>query len=333
MKILIIRFSSIGDIVLTSPVIRIAKRQLGAEVHYITKSKFKSLLDKNPDIAKIYTIEKNIDEVLGELKAEAYDYIIDLHNSTRSVLLKWKLHRRSYTVNKKNIAKWLMVNLKKRYVVEHIVERYLATLKPLGGKNDGLGLDFYYEAPQDLLSSFGIDREYIVVSLGANHFTKRMPVDILKKILADLAAVPVVLIGGDDVLHDALALEKALTVKVYNLAGKINISQSAALMDSSMLVITGDTGMMHIAAALKKATFVLWGSTVPEFGMYPYYGDAEVFNRNYEVKDLPCSPCSKIGFGSCPKKHFACMMRQDTGRITQDLLDYVDNIKKMTSKY
>ena len=324
MKILIIRFSSIGDIVLTTPVVRVAKKHLGAQVHYITKAKYKVLLEENPAIDKIYTIEKNVDEVIKELKNENYDYIIDLHNSTRSILLKWKLKKPSFTVNKKNIEKWLMVNFKKKTVIPHIVERYLETLKPLGGKNDGLGLDFYYKTKRNPLEVFGIKKPYIAVSLGANHFTKRIPVSVLQKILSDIPEVAIVLTGGNDVSEDARKLENSLPGQVYNLAGKTTIPQSAAIIDSSMALVTGDTGMMHIAAALKKPVFLLWGSTVPQFGMYPYYGDTEVFNRQYGVDDLKCRPCSKIGFSKCPKGHFDCMMKQDIRKISSELRSFIE---------
>jgi len=318
LKILIIRFSSIGDIVLTSPVPRIAKRQLNAEVHYITKSAYTLLLDQNPYIDKIYSFEKNINEVVHQLKKEKYDYVIDLHNSLRSKILKYKLKIKSKVIDKRNWDKWRMVNLKKKMAIPHIVDRYIATLVRLGCENDGKGLDFFYEKDNDLFNRYSIPNQYLCISLGAKHFTKKIPAKLLLKILPQTDG-NIVLIGGKDVVKEAKEIEKSSNKKIVNLAGKLSISQSAQIIENSQKVLTSDTGMMHIAAALKKETIVLWGNTVPEFGMYPYYGDNPVKTTSFEVKELSCRPCSKIGFNKCPKEHFKCMHQQNVEEIVKHI--------------
>lgn len=314
MKLLIIRFSSIGDIILTSPVIRIAKQQLNAEVHYITKSQNKLLLAHNPYIDKIYSIDKNINEVLPELKKENYDYIIDLHNSLRSKILKSKLNVKSFSVNKKNWDKWLLVNLKKKLDIPHIVDRYVDTLKKLGGENDGKGLDFFYTKDNNLFKEYNIPQSYICISLGAKHFTKKIPADKIIELISK-SNMEFVLIGGKDVIEEAKKIVNSTHKSIINLVGKITIDQSAQIIESSDKILTSDTGMMHIAAALKKETIVIWGNTVPEFGMYPYYGNLDITTTNFEVKDLSCRPCSKIGFSKCPKAHFNCMNNQSVEDI------------------
>jgi len=306
LKILIIRFSSIGDIVLTSPIPRIVKEQLKAEVHFVTKTQFATLLEKSPYLDKIYSFQKNIDELIPQLKDEKYDYIIDLHNSLRSKILKSKLRIKSFSVDKKNWSKWLMVNFKKKITITHIVDRYIDTLKSLGVKNDGKGLDFYYSKDDNLFNKYKIPESYICISLGAKHFTKKIPPKLITEIISNLDN-NIVLIGGKDVKEELYLIEKSIKGRVINLVGKINIAQSAQIIENSQKVLTSDTGMMHIAAALKKETIVLWGNTVPEFGMYPYYGNHNTNSINFEVKDLRCRPCSKIGFGKCPKGHFKCM--------------------------
>jgi len=318
LKILIVRFSSIGDIVLTSPIPRIAKKQLKAEVHFITKSQFVNLINNNPNIDKVYSFEKNIDEVIPQLKEEKYDYIIDLHNSLRSKILKFKLGIKSLKVNKKNFDKWMMVNLKSKKQITHIVERYIQTLHSLGAKNDNKGLDFYYKTDNNLFKKFNIVEPYICISLGAKHFTKKIPVNILIDIL-NKTNTNIVLIGGNDVSNEATKIENKLNKKITNLVGKISIDQSAQIIDNSKAVLTSDTGMMHIAASLKKETIVLWGNTVPEFGMSPYYGEYNIKTKNFEVTNLSCRPCSKIGFKKCPKGHFNCMNKQNTEQIAMTL--------------
>ncbi len=318
MKLLIVRFSSIGDIVLTSPIPRIAKSQLGATVHYVTKAKFTSLLDKNPNIEKVYYFNQNINEIIPFLKEEKYDFVIDLHNNLRSNILISKLRIKAYRLDKKNWDKWLMVNFNKRIAISHIVDRYIDTIKPLGGKNDGKGLEFYYNIDTQFTSHFMVPAKYICISMGAKHFTKKIPIDLLIKIISNTEN-NIVLIGGKDVIEDAFKIENSIDKPIINLVGKISLQQSAQIIDNSQKVLTSDTGMMHIAAALKKETIVLWGNTVPEFGMYPYYGDINVKTTNFEVVGLRCRPCSKIGFNACPKEHFKCMNEQHLEEIINNL--------------
>jgi ADP-heptose:LPS heptosyltransferase len=100
---------------------------------------------------------------------------------------------------------------------------------------------------------------------------------------------------------------------VINLCGQLSLAQSASIVGQSARVFTHDTGLMHIAAALRKPIVSIWGSTVPAFGMYPFYPDGLDLNTTLEVKDLSCRPCSKIGYDKCPKGHFRCMVGQDFG--------------------
>ena len=148
-KILIIRFSSIGDIVLTTPVIRCAKAQLkGTEIHYVTKETFKSILAHNPNIDKLHTFKEDISEVYDQLKAENFDIVIDLHKNLRSLRLKQKLGVKSYSFNKINLQKFVAVNFKQinKLPDQHIVERYFDAIAPIGVTNDGKGLDHFITA-------------------------------------------------------------------------------------------------------------------------------------------------------------------------------------------
>jgi ADP-heptose:LPS heptosyltransferase len=176
-RILIIRFSSIGDIVLTSPVIRCLKLQLGAELHFLTKKSFGGILTANPYLDKIHTIEKKVGEVLPTLKALDFDYIIDLHNNIRSRQIRSQLSAQSFSFNKLNIKKWLLVNLKINRLPDiHIVDRYMKATESLGVKNDGKGLDYFIpeetNLPEELTS---IDLPFIAFAIGAAHATKRLP--------------------------------------------------------------------------------------------------------------------------------------------------------------
>lgn len=103
---------------------------------------------------------------------------------------------------------------------------------------------------------------------------------------------------------------------VLNFCGMCSIAQSALLIESSQLLITHDTGMMHVGAALRKPILSIWGNTIPDFGMYPFYPrDQNIPSQMFEVPNLSCRPCSKIGHKVCPKGHFKCMINQDIGQI------------------
>lgn len=323
-KILIIRFSSIGDIVLTTPVIRCIKNQIegDVELHYITKKVYLPLLAENPYLDKIYSIEKSTNEVIEELKAEQYDYIIDLHKNMRARRVKRKLKALSFTFDKLNIRKWLLVNFKWNKMPElHIVDRYLAAAKAFDINYDGEGLDYFL--PKNISSQIEFPNKvkngYTALVLGANHATKQIPENKLKSIL-EKSTENFVLIGGKDNAALGERLELIAPNRVWNTAGEMSLHQSAYLIKQANLVITPDTGMMHIAASFQKRILSLWGNTVPEFGMYPLLKKGnENQSAIFEVKDLSCRPCSKIGFNKCPKGHFNCMMLIDESEVIKKI--------------
>lgn len=324
MKILIIRFSSIGDIVLTSPVVRCLKQQLGAEVHYLTKKAFRQLLDPNPYIDKVYAIDKRVGEVLPELRRENYEVIIDLHKNLRSLQVKAGLWRvKSYSFNKLNWEKWLMVNFKINRLPDlHIVDRYLAAAGALGIVNDGKGLDYFIPPEEEIdIDAFlrehrpasfqsegkrAAGSDFIAFAIGAAHATKRLPREKLIRLCRGTSR-PVVLMGGPGDAEEGAAVARGAGGHVINACGRLKLHQSASIVRQSRQVITHDTGMMHIAAAFRKDIISVWGNTIPEFGMYPYYPRGMIRNQTMEVKGLPCRPCSKIGFQKCPEGHFRCM--------------------------
>ncbi|MGI6718051.1 MAG: glycosyltransferase family 9 protein [Bacteroidales bacterium] len=343
-KILIIRFSSIGDIVLTTPVIRCLYNQLNCEIHYLTKIQNVNILQPSNYIKKIYSYDgKNLNELIKSLKLERFDFICDLHNNIRSKKVTRRLKTDSKSVNKCNIKKWLYVNsLMKDLSIKHIVDRYLDTTSKFNIKNDGLGLDFFLNKEEKLPVEYDLvlnDKEYIVIAVGAQHFTKQIPNDKLISICNkdkeferlnnyiktnfndNLNSNPLkfVLIGGTQDIDKEKKIVEGVNNKedVINLTGKLSINGSALIMHNSKLVITGDTGMMHIAAALRKNIVVFWGNTVPEFGMYPYFPtNFNGFWVSAENKKIKCRPCSKIGYEKCKRKHFKCMNENELYRYS-----------------
>ena len=318
-KFLIIRFSSIGDIVLTSPVVRCLKQQMpDAEVHFITKQSFASILESNPYIDKVISIKKEVKEQADLLKKEGYDYIIDLHNNIRSLQIKRLVKAKSYTFDKINFAKWLIVNFKINKLPNvHIVDRYMATLRELGVKYDGQGLDYFIPEGQeiDIEERFPRAKDgFFAFAIGAAHATKRLPKEKIIEI-CQKAPLPIILLGGPSEQEEGAEISEKSGRHTINACGKVSLHGSASIVRQSKALITHDTGMMHIGAALKKEIVSIWGNTIPEFGMYPFFPEDTDKNHSIEVKNLPCRPCSKIGYNACPKKHFNCMQKQSSDKI------------------
>lgn len=309
-KFLVVRFSSIGDIVLTTPVVRCLKTQVeDAVVHYLVKEQYKSIIKDNPYIDKIYSLDSSFSKLVKRLRKEHYHYIIDLHKNLRTLELKTQLRILTFTFNKLNFKKWLLVNFKINRLPDiHIVDRYFKSVEAFDVRNDGKGLD-YFISKSDVIdinkSGAEMDDGYIAFAIGSRHFTKQLPIDKIIS-LCNKINYPVVLLGGKEDFEKAETIKNSASNKVINYCGKLSINQSASIVKEAKLVISHDTGLMHIAAAFKKKIISIWGNTVPEFGMYPYLPDRE--SRIIEVHGLSCRPCSKLGYKKCPKKHFKCMI-------------------------
>lgn len=307
-KFLILRFSSIGDIVLTTPVIRCLKQQIpDAEIHYFTKIQFRSLLEENPYVDKCWYLDDNLKPLLAELRREKFDYVIDLHRNIRTQRIKFVLGVKSFSFDKLNVQKWLLTQLKFNVMPPvHIVDRYLATVAPLGVINDKRGLDYFIHYRDEIEADWlppSHRAGFVAFAIGGQHATKRLPVPRLIELCRKIN-YPTILLGGKG---DAVAgeeIRKALSDRlIFNACGKCNLNQSASLVRQSVCVFTHDTGLMHIAAAFKKKVYSIWGNTTPLFGMYPYQTPHVILENNA----LSCRPCSKIGYEKCPKGHFKCM--------------------------
>ncbi|MDR2084728.1 MAG: glycosyltransferase family 9 protein [Bacteroidales bacterium] len=313
MKILLIRLSSIGDIVLTSPAIRCLARQTSHEIHYLTKDQNVSLVENDPNINKIITFKDNLKETIELLKSEKYDYVIDLHNNMRSFMIKLNLRLPSSSLKKLDFRKWLYVTFKINLLPDrHIVDRNIDTLIRFNIKNDNKGLDFYISEDTKLPDEIILPGKYMVFAVGTQHYTKTVPPEYIIRIIDKINDIyPVILIGGKKEIEAGEIITSSCN-NILNLVGKLNLQQSALLISNSEFVFAGDTGMMHISAALKKNLITLWGSTSPELGFFPYFPyDFAGVNHWMERKDLKCRPCSKFGKKRCPRKHFNCVKYTD----------------------
>ena len=324
MKILVVRFSSIGDIVLTFPVLRGIKEQLpNVELHFLTKASYKELITASKHIDKVHLLNGKLDELIPSLNAEHFDVIIDLHNNLRTRILSFKLGIKCYRFPKLNFQKWLLSQLKiDRLPKVHIVERYFEAVKKIGVtkdfKNNQIAIPEQHQL--SILKEFGFEEKtYLAVAIGAQFATKRMPESKLIEIL-EKVNLPIVLLGGkEDVKQAQILCQKLKHKSIKNACGNYSILQSASIVSQAKVVLSNDTGLMHIAACFSVPIISVWGNTIPELGMYPYKPEKEVKCTTFEVANLSCRPCSKIGYQSCPKKHFYCMMKQDTKSIAREI--------------
>ncbi len=327
-KILITRFSSIGDIVLCTPVIRALKLQKNWEIHFLTKTRYSALLRHNEYIDKLWSFDNEITEVSSQLKEESFDLVVDLHKNLRSKRLIALLGVRSISFDKLNVQKWFRVYTPFNFMPDkHLIDRYYEALNELSIVDDGLGMDFFHGHAPRFLENFGLKaNDYIVLCLGATYVTKRIPEHLISYIITHLEHKKIVLIGGKDV--ESVAERLVYNFKdVFNLVGSHDLLASAAIMDYASCVVSGDTGMMHIAAALKKPIVSIWGGTHHDLGMYPYYGSMhEDKNISIVNKEINCSPCSKIGKHQCPKGHFKCMIELDPQKVIKAIQQQLSTI-------
>lgn len=318
-KFLIIRFSSIGDIVLTSPVVRCLKTQFPeAEIHFLTKKRNADLLQANPYIDKIKVLSDSLSETIRDLKLENYHYVIDLHSNLRSLRVKLGLKAKSYSFNKLNIRKFILITMKINTMPNrHIVDRNMDTVQSFNVVNDGKGLDYFIPDADriivnDLPEKFR--NGYVALVLAGTYATKRMPAEKYRQLISG-SDLPFILLGGKSERTAAEVILSWNNGNVIDFTGKLRINQSASLVKNARLVVANDTGLMHIAAAFRKKILSVWGNTSPDLGMFPYL-PAEG-SEILEVNGLPCRPCSKLGYHECPKKHFRCMNDIPEERIVE----------------
>ena len=331
MRLLFIRFSSIGDIVFTTPAIRCAKQQIpGVEIHFLTKAAMKAVTEANPYIDHFHYFDKDLNATINHLKACKFDYIIDLHKNYRTYQIQKALGVPSFSYQKLSLQKFLLTKLHVNLLPErHIADRCVDVLSSLGVVNDGKGLDYFI--PKEIrLKSNALPESfasgYIALVIGASYATKKLPVASLQA-LCHKIPYPIVLIGGKEDQEEGAAVEAMNPIKIFNACGKFNLHESALLVKRSKTVISHDTGLLYIACAFHKKTVAIWGATSPALQVETYYPTAltEIENEMYFnaiVPNLSCQPCSNYGTKHCPQGHFACMKQQDLQSIADKAIAY-----------
>jgi heptosyltransferase-2 len=303
-NILIVRLSSMGDILLTTPLIRSIKKQTpNTQIDFVIKTEFFDVLKHNPYLNNIYKYSKHTsqkNELINSLKANRYEIVIDLQNNLRSREIIRHLDCKIQRFKKNSINKFLLVHFKinKLKDAHQIPVRYAETA---GVELDSEGLDFFTLNEPD--SKLMTNEKFIGLSPGAKHFTKRWPkeyfIELGKKL--ESAGYKVALFGGQDETEVTNVIANHLSIAL-NFCNE-NILQTAANMKMCKVIYTNDSGAMHLASAMKVPVIAFFGSTVREFGFFPY----KAKSIELENKNLSCRPCTHIGRKSCPKIHFKCM--------------------------
>ena len=319
MRLLFIRFSAIGDIVLASPALRCAKQQIpSVEIHFLTKKSMKAVTEANPYVDQFHYFDKDLTATKKELKAYSFDYIIDLHKNLRSLRIRKVLGVPYLSYNKLSVEKFLLTKFGvNRMPDRHISMRSVDTLAPLGVSYDGKGLDYF--VPSEVIQPVFFLEGYVALVIGASYATKKLPLDSLK-VLCSQIPHPIVLVGGKEEVADGEALALLDPARIVNTCGAYSLHESALIVQKAKVVISHDTGMLYIACAFEKNVIAIWGATSPALQVEPFMpidSKAQVFQSI--VPDLPCQPCSNFGTKTCPKGHFACMKQQDLPEIARQV--------------
>lgn len=311
LRILIIRLGLASDILLTTPIIRAINQQIeGAEIHLLVNKKNSELLASNPRIAKIHSYQESAKVTADKLKTEQFDFIVDLQHNRRTKHICQHLGVPCSFLQTHPFKRWMSVRLKINTLPhKHLVERYFETVEAIGVQNDNQGLEFHIPEEKifdtDNLPVFFEDG-YVAIALDAERATQRIPTAKIIEI-ATILHKPVILLGGKEAKDIGQDIVSQLGDRAYNTCGELNINQCASLLQQSTCVLTGDSAFMHLASALDKPVCSLWGSTVPEFGKYPYMPEQRNLFRIFEICSLKCRPCAQLGFKRCPRRHFRCM--------------------------
>jgi heptosyltransferase-2 len=319
MRLLFIRFSAIGDIVLASAAFRCAKQQLpNVEIHLLTKRSMKAVTEANPYIDQFHYFDSDLAATIEELKGYSFDYIVDLHKNLRSFRIRLALGVPVLAYNKLSVEKFLLTKFQiNRMPDRHISLRSVDALAPLGVVYDGKGLDYFIPAGTQVSGLF--PEGYVALVIGASYATKKLPLESLKQ-LVKLIPHPIVLIGGPEEKVEGAEIAALDPDRIINTCGTYSLHESAALVRDARLVISHDTGMLYIACAFEKNVIAIWGATSPALQVEPIMPEnskTRVFQAI--VPNLTCQPCSNFGTKTCPKGHFNCMKQQDLPAIARQV--------------
>jgi heptosyltransferase-2 len=320
-KTLVLRLSSIGDVILATPFLRALKTAFpAASIDVAVKKEFASLLEHNPHVDRCIEVDTSagneaLHTLRSALREHRYDAVFDLHNNFRTRLLRRGVAPTVRVVRKRSIRRLLLVRWKINLLRDTpgISKRYQETCEGMGITVDAGPPEVF--VPVDVenavaarLREAGVDDAARVLALapGARHFTKRWPAEHWAALVARLMldeGTKVLLLGGKEDRDAAETISRIAPARVVNLCGELSLLETAAALSRCAAACTNDSGLMHLATARGVPVVALFGSTVREFGFFPL-GER---NTVLEVEGLSCRPCTHIGRDRCPALHFRCL--------------------------
>jgi heptosyltransferase-2 len=276
----------------------------------------------------VHVLQDSLSQTAQLLRKEKFDLVIDLHHNLRTTILLALLGRPFSRFKKLNIQKWLLTQFKGNVLPKiHVVDRYFDAAKKLGVRNDSKNNQFFI-SDEILKEEFWAkipNTGFIAMAIGAQFATKKLPSESMIQFLSKVD-FPVVLLGGEEDVEVAKNITNTLkSHNIIDLCGKTTLFGSAAVVKKAKALVTHDTGLMHIASCFEVPILTIWGNTVQDFGMYAYRPEKSAPVLHFEVQDLACRPCSKIGHATCPKGHFKCMKNQDLTLIAQTAQEFFTN--------
>ena len=338
-KILIIRLSSIGDVLLATPVIRLLKNKFpDSQIDFVIKNEFSELLKYHPFIDHLYGYDKNneinsLKKIKQDAREKQYDLIVDLHKNFRSYYLTSGSGAKKIVRYKKGVfQRFLLVKFKLNFYkkIIPIFQRYLNCIERFDIFYDDKGLDIFFDQ-ETVQSAFEKYSKFlnnsaaltIGVAPGAKHATKRWTAEGFSSVINFLVQntnARIILFGNraDQKIVKSFSIEKPQFV--LNTTGELSLLETTALMNHCDLVLTNDSGLMHLASALKKKVVAIFGSTTEQLGFFPYLTEYIVIQNNR----LKCRPCSHIGRNNCPRQHFKCIKKITGEQVIEGIKALVD---------
>jgi len=326
-RVLVIRLSALGDILLTTPVLRLLRAHCpGARLDFLTRATYEDLLGANPCVDRVLLFDprQGLRQTLHALRQTRYDLVVDLHRTLRSRLLcRGLLAQRRLTYAKRSVRRAFLVHLgwNTLRAVTPVPELYAAPLRRVGITAPLPPLEMHLTpTSQDTMRTYvrqalphSVGQPLLAVAPGARWPTKRWPVERFAAVaqgLAQAQRAAVVVLGGAEDVALAQELCRRLRVPALDSTGKLSLMHTAALLQQCRLLLSNDSGLMHMATALQVPVVAIFGPTVQEFGFYPFQARAQVIST-----DLPCRPCSTKGSARCPRGHHQCMHQVTVAQV------------------
>jgi len=320
-RVLIIRLSSLGDVLLTTPVVRgLKKNYPGLTIDFLVKPNFDVAIRLNPNVSSVI-IYSDTPEIVAQLKKNNYNLVIDLHNNFRTKKIVGQLGIPHYKFVKPNLEKFLLVHTKINLLKEKkpIPVRYAEVIPDFNLDDKGLELFI----PDSIHSELEGLNNVVGFAPGAFHFTKRWLIEYYAELGEKLTeeGYTIAILGGDSDKAVCSDLQKMISNSL-DLSNNNNLFQTAAHIKKCKVLICNDSGLMHTASAIGTPVIAIFGSTVKEFGFAPY-GIKSIVVENSELK---CRPCTHIGKTKCPKGHFKCMKEIMPDLLYEKFKKFSDNL-------